>query len=109
MKKNDLEQIIWDYIFNKTHDEDQLWEELEYLLHCQEKYCGYLPTELSDYWNEETKRYEFYDEFIPFVLRQWIEAKRNDYQTTRFLKVTPTVKRQLVQFYDKLMEKWLQK
>ena len=107
MKKQQLEQIIFDYICNKSHDEDRLFDELEYYHWSIQKWCGYSKDEyeaFEDSYNWENKRYEFFDDFIPFVLDHLLLAKKLKYSVADFIKITPAVERQLVVFRKKLDE-----
>ena len=103
MTREDVHEVVWNYLFNKAYDEDKLFEEMEYLLKSFDMWCGYSGAELNHYWNEDRKRYEFGDEFIPFVIDH-ITLHDKTYDVDG-LKKTPTLKKQLLVFKGKLEEK----
>ena len=103
MTREDVHEVVWNYLFDKAYDEDKLFEEIEYLLKSFDMWCGYSGAELDDYWNEDRKRYEFGDEFIPFVIDH-ITSDNRTYDIDG-LKITPTLKKQLLVFKSKLEEK----
>jgi len=105
MKRLDLEEIILNYLYDKSCDEDELFDELEYLHHSIQKYCGYSKDEyqsFEDCFNYENKRYEFDEHFLPFVLEHFLSAQKLGYSTKRYLKITPTIKNQLSVWWNKL-------
>ena len=85
MTREDVHEVVWNYLFNKAYDEDKLFEEMEYLLKSFDMWCGYSGAELNHYWNEDRKRYEFGDEFIPFVIDH-ITLHDKTYDETFFMK-----------------------
>tara|TARA_B100001063_G_scaffold122599_1_gene114507 strand:- start:116 stop:436 length:321 start_codon:yes stop_codon:yes gene_type:complete len=103
MTKQDLHELVWNYLFDKAYDEDKLFEEIEYLLKSFDQWCGYTSQEIWEYWNDNKKRYEFGDEFIPFLINH-ITLDNKTYDVDG-IKITPTLKKQLFVFKNKLEEK----
>jgi len=81
MTKQDLHELVWNYLFDKAYDEDKLFEEIEYLLKSFDQWCGYTSQEIWEYWNDN-KTYD-------------VDG----------IKITPTLKKQLFVFKNKLEEK----
>ena len=103
MTREDIHELVWDYLFKKSYDEEKLFEEIEYLLKSFDNWCGYTFKEIWEYWNEDRKRYEFGDEFIPFIIDH-ITLHNRTYDVDG-IKITPTLKKQLLVFKSKLEEK----
>ena len=81
MTKQDIHELVWNYLFDKAYDEDKLFEEIEYLLKSFDQWCGYTSQEIWEYWNDN-KTYD-------------VDG----------IKITPTLKKQLFVFKNKLEEK----
>ena len=103
MTREDVHELVWNYLFDKSYDEDKLFNEIEYLLKSFDQWCGYPQKDISEYWNDEKKRYEFGDEFIPFLIDH-ITLDNKTYDVDG-IKITPTLKKQLILFKNKLEEK----
>jgi hypothetical protein len=91
MTKQDIHELVWNYLFDKAYDEDKLFEEIEYLLKSFDQWCGYTSQEIWEYWNDTKKRYEFGDEFIPFLINH-ITLDNKTYDVERYQNYTDTQK-----------------
>ena len=109
MNRLELEHVVWNYLFDISTDEEKLYDEIEDLLHHIDSWCGYEKSDIDDYWNNETKRYEFHEDLIPFVIDHFLLAKKLKYSDWihRFIKITPTVRRQLSVWGEKLNQRRL--
>lgn len=103
MTREDIHELVWDYLFDKAYDEDKLFDEIQWLLTNFDTWCGYTHQDISEFWINERKRYEFGDEFIPFVIDH-ITLQNKNYEVEG-LKITSTIKKQLTFFKNKLEEK----
>ena len=103
MTRQEIHNLVWEYLFKKAYDEDKLFDEIEYILYSFDKWCGYSHKEIWEYWNDDKKRYEFGDEFIPFLIDH-ITLDNKTYDVDG-IKITPTLKKQLIVFKNKLEEK----
>ncbi len=103
MTREDIHELVWDYLFKKAYDEDQLFNEIESMLSSFDTWSGYTHQDISEFWNNDRKRYEFGDEFIPFIIDH-ITLHNRTYDVDG-LKITPTLKKQLFVFKSKLEEK----
>ena len=96
MTREEIHNLVWEYLFKKAYDEEKLFDEIEYVLYSFDKWCGYSQKEIWEYWNDEKKRYEFGDEFIPFLIDH-ITLDNKTYDVDG-IKITPTLKKQLILF-----------
>ena len=103
MTREEIHNLVWEYLFKKAYDEEKLFDEIEYVLYSFDKWCGYSQKEIWEYWNDEKKRYEFGDEFIPFLIDH-ITLDNKTYDVDG-IKITPTLKKQLILFKSKIEEK----
>jgi len=61
MKRQELETLVINYLFDKAKDPEALLDELQNDLNVLKIYSDYPSMDLDDYWNNDLKFYDFED------------------------------------------------